>query len=49
MNKDITVKIMLLGPCNSGKTNILLRSTYEGFTQDYLSTIGVDFKMKKIP
>lgn len=31
-----------------GKTSIMMRYTNNQFQEDYLSTVGVDFKVKKI-
>ena len=47
--KDIlTLKILLLGGCNAGKTNIFYRYTENKFIKWHLSTIGIDFRKKII-
>ena len=43
---DFIVKILLLGPQKSGKSCTLLRFADDAYTEDYISTIGVDFKIK---
>ena len=41
-------KLILVGPDNSGKSCLLLRYCDDVFTESYISTIGVDFKVKTI-
>ena len=45
---DFIVKILLLGPQKSGKSCTLLRFADDVYTEDYFSTIGVDFKIKTV-
>jgi len=45
---DLLVKILLLGDSGVGKSAIMLRFTEDRFTEDLMSTIGLDFKMKMI-
>ena len=45
-NYSFLFKIVLAGPRGSGKTNLLLRYADDCFSETYLSTIGVDFKVK---
>ena len=46
--KGVTLKYILIGDSGVGKTNLLVRYCEETFHSDYLSTIGVDFKIKRI-
>ncbi len=43
-----TLKILLVGNSNSGKSSILLRYTENSFTDESITTIGVDFKLKMV-
>ncbi|EGR34812.1 Rab8-family small gtpase, putative [Ichthyophthirius multifiliis] len=45
---DWLVKLLIIGDSGVGKTNILLRFCDDKFSQTHLTTIGIDFKMKKI-
>ena len=45
---EITLKILLLGDTAVGKTSILLKYTDGYFPEIYVSTIGVEYKSKKI-
>ncbi|KAJ5080287.1 ras-related protein rabd2a-like [Anaeramoeba ignava] len=45
---DYLFKILLVGNFNVGKSCILLRFTDDTFSEVYLSTIGVDFKIRTI-
>jgi Ras-related protein Rab-1A len=45
---DIVYKILLLGDSSVGKTCFLLRFTEDTFTDNHISTIGVDYKLKII-
>lgn len=47
-NFDFLIKIVLTGDSNVGKTSILSVFSGEVFPTDYMSTIGVDFKVKSI-
>lgn len=40
------VKILLVGDCGTGKSSIVLRYADDVFSEAYISTIGVDFKIK---
>ena len=45
---EITLKILLLGDTAVGKTSILLKYTDGYFPEMYVSTIGVEYKSKKV-
>jgi Ras-related protein Rab-1A len=46
--KNITLKYLVVGDSGVGKTSLLVRYCEDSFQADYLSTIGVDFKIKRI-
>ena len=41
-------KIVMIGESNTGKTSMLLRFAENTFSENYLCTIGVDFKIKTL-
>ena len=43
---DCLIKVLLIGSCD--KTKVLLRFADDTFTERYVATIGVDFKIKSI-
>jgi small GTP-binding protein len=45
---DYTFKILTIGESGVGKTCLLLRYTDNKFIKNYLTTIGIDFKVKLI-
>jgi small GTP-binding protein len=45
---NITLKYLVVGDSGVGKTSLLMRYCEDSFQSDYLSTIGVDFKIKRI-
>ena len=45
---DVLYKIIITGPAECGKSNILLRFTQNKFNLSYNSTIGVEFGTKLI-
>ena len=45
---DYLIKFLIIGESAVGKTAMLLRYTENTFTEDFLSTIGVDFKVKRM-
>jgi len=47
LDYDYLYKILLLGDSNTGKSSIILRYTENSFDSSIVSSIGVDFKMKK--
>lgn len=47
-SKSMTLKFLVVGDSGVGKTSLLVRYCDDTFQTDYLSTIGVDFKIKRI-
>ncbi|KAF9792929.1 P-loop containing nucleoside triphosphate hydrolase protein [Thelephora terrestris] len=45
---DFLFKILLIGDSGVGKSCLLLRFAEDSYTESYLSTIGVDFKIRTI-
>ena len=43
---DYAFKIIIIGDTGVGKTNLILRFSDENFKDNYVATIGVDFKTK---
>jgi len=43
---DLLFKVVMLGDAQVGKTSVLKKFTEDTFTQEYINTIGVDFKTK---
>jgi GTPase SAR1 family protein len=37
-----------VGDSGVGKTSIMMRYTQNEFQEEYMSTVGIDFKIKKI-
>lgn len=48
MDYDYLFKILMVGDMGVGKTNILVRYVDDLFDNGYMSTIGVDFKIKTV-
>ena len=48
MSTDVVLKILTLGESSVGKTSIILRYTENTFSEQFLTTIGIDFKQKII-
>lgn len=46
--KEDLLKVVLIGASSSGKTSLLLRFNEDKFSDSYLCTIGVDFKIKTV-
>jgi len=45
---DYLFKILLVGESGVGKSSLLLRFTDDTFSPSFISTVGVDFRLKKI-
>ena len=45
---DYTFKIVMIGDSGVGKSCILLRFTDDKFNENFITTIGVDFRFKSI-
>ena len=48
MDYDYLFKILLVGDSGVGKSSILLRYTDDEYKPEYISTIGVDFKIRSL-
>mmetsp|Transcript_98855 Transcript_98855/g.220708 ORF Transcript_98855/g.220708 Transcript_98855/m.220708 type:complete len:228 (-) Transcript_98855:129-812(-) len=46
---DHLFKLVLIGDSGAGKSCLLLRFADDAFTDNYITTIGVDFRFKTIP
>ncbi|GIM15586.1 hypothetical protein Vretimale_18322 [Volvox reticuliferus] len=45
---DALIKLLLVGDSGVGKSCLLLRFTDDMFTSSFITTIGIDFKIKKV-
>jgi len=45
---DFLIKLLLIGDSGVGKSCLLLRFSEDSFTPSFITTIGIDFKIKKI-
>mmetsp|Transcript_419 Transcript_419/g.1148 ORF Transcript_419/g.1148 Transcript_419/m.1148 type:complete len:219 (+) Transcript_419:335-991(+) len=45
---DYLIKLLLIGDSGVGKSCLLLRFSDDQFTSSFITTIGIDFKMKKM-
>ena len=46
---DFMIKLLLVGDSGVGKTSLLVQFTEEKFSENYITTIGIDFNTKIIP
>ena len=44
---DYLIKVLLIGDSGAGKSSLILRYIDDTFNSSLVSSIGVDFKMKK--
>mmetsp|Transcript_38799 Transcript_38799/g.122288 ORF Transcript_38799/g.122288 Transcript_38799/m.122288 type:complete len:127 (-) Transcript_38799:624-1004(-) len=47
-NYDYLVKLLLIGDSGVGKSCLLLRFSDDSFTTSFITTIGIDFKIRTI-
>ena len=47
-NYDYLFKIVFVGDSSVGKSSIIIRFTDDTYNDQYISTIGVDFKIKTV-
>lgn len=47
-NFDYMFKILIIGNSSVGKTSFLFRYADDSFTPTFVSTVGIDFKVKTI-
>lgn len=47
-NFDYMFKILIIGNSSVGKTSFLFRYADDSFTPSFVSTVGIDFKVKTI-
>jgi len=45
---DYLIKLLLIGDSGVGKSCLLLRFSEDTFTSSFITTIGIDFKIKKV-
>ena len=48
-NYDHIFKVIIIGSSSVGKTALLRRFADNEFNENYISTIGVDFRFKYLP
>ena len=48
VNSTINYKIVIVGRSAVGKSSLMLRFTDDRFDENYLTTIGVDFKFRTL-
>jgi len=49
IQNSTSFKLILTGDCGVGKSSLLERVSDDSFSENYLTTIGVDFKFKTFP
>ena len=47
-NFDYMFKLLIIGNSSVGKTSFLFRYTDDSFTSAFVSTVGIDFKVKTV-
>ena len=45
---DYVIKVVVIGDSGVGKTNMILKYTQDTFKENYMATLGVDFKFKTV-
>ena len=45
---DLQIKLLMIGDSGVGKTCLLLRYANDSFSPTFITTIGIDFKIKQI-
>ena len=45
---DMQIKLLMIGDSGVGKTCLLLRYANDSFSPTFITTIGIDFKLKNI-
>mmetsp|Transcript_26549 Transcript_26549/g.89336 ORF Transcript_26549/g.89336 Transcript_26549/m.89336 type:complete len:208 (-) Transcript_26549:261-884(-) len=45
---DLHLKLLMLGDTGVGKTCLLLRYAFDSFSPTFITTIGIDFKIKEV-
>jgi Ras-related protein Rab-8A len=45
---DMQIKLLMIGDSGVGKTCLLLRYANDSFSPTFITTIGIDFKIKNI-
>ena len=47
-NQILLLRIIVIGESSTGKTSLMTRFVDDKFSHSHISTVGIDFKMKKI-